>query len=228
MIVTKVFIGLNLLMFLFEISSRGGSLFSTNLNQVEVDYGLVPFLVHQGEWYRIFTSGFIHFGLLHLGLNMVVIYQASLMLEPTLGPIRYFCTYVCCLIGGSAGALILADNPRTITAGASGVAFGLVGCAVAGMMARKIPIMQTGLGGLLVINLVLTFAIPGLSIGGHLGGLAAGFICGVVLLRPRRGPAPAWDVLVPIGLGVAGFALCLWGAQRAVEQALVLVPLLTR
>ncbi len=77
-----------------------------------------------------------------------------------------------------------------MTAGASGVAFGLVGCAIAGMVIRKIPIMRTNLGGLLIINLVITFAIPGISIGGHIGGLIAGFLCGLVLLRPRRGLAP--------------------------------------
>jgi membrane associated rhomboid family serine protease len=147
---------------------------------------------------------------------MLVIYQVSLMLEPALGPVRYTLTYISCLIGGSAGALLLTDNPRAITAGASGVAFGLVGCAVAGMVIRKIPIMRTNLGGLLIINLVLTFAIPGISIGGHIGGLVAGFLCGLVLMRPRR-PSLA-DMVVLFLLGVAGIALVL-GRQPVAQQA---------
>jgi membrane associated rhomboid family serine protease len=173
-LMTKVFIGISVAVFLLSLTG-GNGLLSSGVNDVQRDYGLNPILIDAGgEWWRIFTSGFVHFGLLHLAMNMLVIYQVSLMLEPALGPVRYTLTYLSCLVGGSAGALILTDNPRAITAGASGVAFGLVGCAVAGMIIRKIPIMRTNLGGLLIINLVLTFAIPGISIGGHLGGLLGG------------------------------------------------------
>jgi membrane associated rhomboid family serine protease len=194
----------------------GGGLFSNRVTPVQRDYGLAAFPVDQGEWWRIFTSGFVHANLLHVGFNMLIIYQVSLMLEPVLGPVRYVLTYICCLIGGSAGALLLTNNPVAITIGASGVAFGLVGCAIAGMIQRKMPVLRSNLGGLLIINLVITFAIPGISIGGHLGGLVAGFLCGLILLKPRRGPAPLWDMAVPFLLGLAGFAVSLWAASAAV------------
>ena len=216
-LMTKVFIGVSVAVFLLSLVGGGGlgELTSSRINDVQRDFGLNPILIDAGgEWWRIFTSGFVHFGLLHLAMNMLVIYQVSLMLEPALGPVRYTLTYLSCLVGGSAGALILTDNPRAITAGASGVAFGLVGCAVAGMIIRKIPIMRTNLGGLLLINLVLTFAIPGISIGGHIGGLVAGFLCGLVLMRPHRGPPPVWDMLVPFLLGLAGVALSFWAAAQ--------------
>jgi membrane associated rhomboid family serine protease len=213
MLMTKVFIGLSVAMFLFELTSGAGGILSTSTNRVERDYGLVSAFVANGEWWRIFTSGFVHFGLLHLALNMLVIYQVSLMLEPPLGALRYTLIYLCCLVAGSAGALLLTDNPFAVTAGASGAAFGLVGCAIAGMVLRKMPVLRSNLGGLLIINLVITFAIPGISIGGHIGGLVAGFLCGLVLLKPRRGPAPAWDILVPVVLGGAGFVLALWAAS---------------
>ncbi len=215
LLATKVLMALNVAMFLYELAGDPGGLLSTSINRVERDYGLVPAFVANGEWYRIFTSGFVHFGLLHIGFNLLVIYQVSLMLEPPLGSIRYSLTYLACLAGGSAGALLLTNNPFGVTAGASGAAFGLVGCAVAGMMLRKMPVMRSNLGGLLIINLVITFAIPGISIGGHLGGLLVGFLCGLVLLRPRRGPAPAWDVLVPIALGAVSVAVALWAATPA-------------
>jgi membrane associated rhomboid family serine protease len=80
------------------------------------------------------------------------------------------------------------------------------------MVLRKMPVVRSNLGGLLIINLVITFAIPGISIGGHIGGLIAGFICGLVLLRRRRGRAPAWDVVVPLGLGAVGFVVALMAA----------------
>ena len=88
------------------------------------------------------------------------------------------------------------------------------------MVIRKIPIMRTNLGGLLIINLVLTFAIPGISIGGHIGGLVAGFLCGLVLMRPHRGPAPLWDMVVPFLLGVAGIVRLVLGRQPVAQQAL--------
>jgi membrane associated rhomboid family serine protease len=214
-LMTKIFIGISVAVFLYDMVS-GGGLFSNRVTPVQRDYGLAAFPVDQGEWWRIFTSGFVHANLLHVGFNMLIIYQVSLMLEPVLGPVRYVLTYICCLIGGSAGALLLTNNPVAITIGASGVAFGLVGCAIAGMIQRKMPVLRSNLGGLLIINLVITFAIPGISIGGHLGGLVAGFLCGLILLKPRRGPAPLWDMAVPFLLGLAGFAVSLWAASAAV------------
>ena len=102
---TKVFIGISVGVFLYGVL-RGDGLFSSSLGVVQRNYGLNPILVDaNGEWWRIFTSGFVHFGLLHLALNMLVIYQVSLMLEPALGPVRYTLTYLSCLVGGSAGAL---------------------------------------------------------------------------------------------------------------------------
>jgi membrane associated rhomboid family serine protease len=214
MLMTKVLIALNVAMFVFELTSAGGALFSTATNQAQRDYGLIPAFVDNGEWWRIITSGFVHFGIIHIALNILVIYQISLMLEPALGPVRYTLTYLSCLIGGSAGALLLTDNPFGITAGASGAAFGLVGCAVAGMLMHRMPVIRSNIGGLLIINLVLTFSIPGISIGGHLGGLVVGFLCGLVLLRPRHGRRrpPTWELLVPIGLGAVSFAIAMWAA----------------
>jgi membrane associated rhomboid family serine protease len=75
--------------------------------------------------------------------------------------------------------------------------------AAIGMQRRGMNVFQTGIGALLVINLVLTFTIPGISIGGHVGGAVAGALCGVVMLAPSWKPAPTWATyLAPLAVGV--------------------------
>ena len=141
--------------------------------------------VAAGEWWRLVTSGFLHLGLIHLGFNMVLLYQLGSMLEPTLGRVRFAALYATALLTGSFGALLLQPDART--AGASGAVFGLMGAAFIGMRRQGVDPMQSGIGGLLVINLLLTFAIPGISIGGHLGGLAGGAAAAAVLFATEGG-----------------------------------------
>ncbi|MBW3580855.1 MAG: rhomboid family intramembrane serine protease [Actinobacteria bacterium] len=143
--------------------------------------------VADGQWWRLITSGFLHFGLIHLGFNMVLLYQLGSMLEPELGRVRFAALYTTALLAGSFGALLL--QPEARTAGASGAVFGLMGAAFIGMRRRGIDPMQSGIGGLLVINLLLTFAIPGISVGGHLGGLAGGAVAAAVLFATEGGDA---------------------------------------
>ncbi len=140
----------------------------------------VPTLgVAHGQWWRIVTSGFLHEDLLHIGMNMLVLYWLGRLLEPAIGSVRFAAVYFTSLLAGSLGALLL--TPHTLTVGASGAIFGLAGCAVVEMRSRQIPIMQSGLGGLILINLLFTFNVSGISIGGHVGGLIGGAIAGLVL-----------------------------------------------
>ena len=110
---------------------------------------------------------------------MFVLFQLGTLLEPALGRLRFAALYVTALLGGAVGALLL--DPNALTAGASGAVYGLMGAAVLGLRRRGVDPFRTGLGGLLVINLLLTFIIPGISVGGHLGGLAAGAVAGWTL-----------------------------------------------
>lgn len=143
--------------------------------------------VAAGEWWRLVTSGFLHYGLIHVGFNMVILYQLGLMLEPALGRARFAALYTVALLGGAFGALLL--TPEANTAGASGAVYGLMGAALIGMRRRGADLMQSGIGGLLLINLLLTFVIPGISIGGHLGGLAGGAAAGGVLFATEGSDA---------------------------------------
>jgi membrane associated rhomboid family serine protease len=130
-----------------------------------------------GEWWRIVTGGFIHEGLLHIGFNMFLLWLLGQTLEPTLGRVRFAVLYATSLLAGSLGVLLL--DPNAHTGGASGAVFGLMGAGYLLQRRRGIEVVQGGsLGALIVINLLFSL-LPGVSIGGHLGGLVGG---GVVLL----------------------------------------------
>ena len=159
------------------------------------------FLTQPDGWYRLVTSGFLHFGILHIAFNMYFLYVLGPMLEPALGRVRFLLLYVASLLGGSLGVLLL--DSGGITAGASGAVFGLLAGATVGLWRRGINPFSTGIGTTLILNLFITFAIPGISIGGHLGGAAAGAVCALVMLAPPHRSFPLWATYVtPIVVGV--------------------------
>jgi membrane associated rhomboid family serine protease len=153
--------------------------------------------VAEGEVYRIVTGGFLHAGLLHLGMNMLLLYLLGAQLEPLLGRLRFFTLYLACLIAGSFGVLLV--QPTSVTVGASGAIFGLMGAALAAQRLAPHRVALANIGALIVVNLLLTFAVPNISAGAHIGGLVAGLIVGALVI---------WlDTKVPSAL--LGSALCL-------------------
>jgi membrane associated rhomboid family serine protease len=199
-IVTNAIIAINLgLVVVTSISGGGGGLLFGGTTQVHFDYGLYGPYVADGEWYRLVTAGFLHYGLLHAGLNCWFIWVVGGQLERALGRWRYASVYFASLLAGSAGALLV--TPRALTAGASGAAFGLMGCMLVGYRQRGIPVLRSNLGMVLILNLALTFGISGISIGGHVGGLAGGALCGAVLLHPGKHPK-WWDAAAPVAVAV--------------------------
>ena len=143
-----------------------------------------------GEWYRLITSGFLHYGIIHLAFNMYILFVLGNMLEPQLGRIKFSSIYFASLLGGSAGAVLI--EPNALTAGASGAVFGLLAAAAVGMWHQGINPFSTGIGRLLLINLAFTFLWPNISIGGHLGGATAGAVCAFVVMAPSYKGIPRW------------------------------------
>ncbi len=121
-----------------------------------------------GEWYRLFTGAFLHAGIIHIGMNMLVLWLVGNQLERVLGHWRYLSLYMAALLAGSFAVMLY--DPGILTVGASGAIFGLFGAMLAYQRDRGINLMQSGLGGLILINLLITFALPGISKAGHLGG----------------------------------------------------------
>lgn len=205
-VVTLALIALNVAIFVPTLA--GGALLGGGDGELIERLAVNGPDVAAGEWWRLVTSGFLHFGLIHIGFNMMILYQLGTMLEPALGRVRYALVYAAALLGGSFGALLL--DPEAFTAGASGAVFGLMGAAFVGMRRRGVDPMQSGIGGLLVINLLLTFLIPGISIGGHLGGLLAGGAAGAAAFASDDG-SPARAAVGALGAAVIA-ALALVGS----------------
>jgi membrane associated rhomboid family serine protease len=158
-----------------------------------------------GQWYRLVSSGFLHYGIFHLAFNMYALYMLGQTLEPMLGRLRFAMVYFACLLGGSAGALLL--QPHGLHGGASGAVFGLFGLIMVGYIQRGINPLTTSLGGVLIINVLLSFR-PGISFGGHVGGAVAGAICGLVMMAPaQRRVAEKWTYITPILVGLASIAV---------------------
>lgn len=198
--VTNALIAINVAVYVYGLS--GG-------DRLLDDGGLYGYAVANGEWYRIITSGFLHASLIHVGFNCFVLYQLGMLMEPVLGKLRFGLVYGFSLLSGALGVLLL--DPDALTVGASGAVFGIMGAAVAAMRSRGINPFQTGLGGTIVLNLLITFAVPNISIGGHIGGLIGGFLATWLLLDV--GPKAVQDdrvldaIVVVAGLAVAGACL---------------------
>jgi membrane associated rhomboid family serine protease len=212
-VVTKALVALNVAVFLLTSLSPGGSLTGDGASRLTARLALFGPFVHNGELYRLLTSGFIHYGAVHILFNMVILYRFGEMLEPALGTVRMACLYVAALLCGSFGALLL--TPHALTGGASGAVFGLLGATAVGLHQRGVNVWQSGVGGLIVVNLVLTVVIPGISIGGHLGGLIGGAAVGWFMLRVPTTRRSAVDgAAVAAAVSALAVAASLWAAGR--------------
>jgi membrane associated rhomboid family serine protease len=163
--------------------------------------------VGDGQWWRLLTSGFLHVQLFHIGMNMLALFWLGRMIEPAMGHARFLAIYLASLLTGSLGVLLMQPDANTL--GASGAVYGLLGAAIVMARNRQVDLMQSGLLPIMAINLGITFLIPGISIGAHLGGLAGGLLVTFVieeLAKRRRSstvPAVAFCVLVG-AVAVAG------------------------
>jgi len=212
--VTYALMAINIAAFVVDLALAGRITTGTD---VEPGRGvLFAYGVYAGEWWRLVTSGFLHYGFFHLGLNMFVLYRIGPQIEQLLGQVQYLALYFAAMFAGALGALLL--SPNSATAGASGAIFGLLGAAAAYQISNKVNIWQSGLGMLIAINLGITFLVPGISIGGHVGGMIGGGAVGWAMFElERRRHSP----LLGIGIAVTLMVVCL---ATAVIAAPALVP----
>ena len=140
--------------------------------------------VAHDEWWRMITAAFLHYGPLHLGLNMYSLFYAGTILEQVIGRWRFALLYLVTGVCGSAGALLW--TPNGLTVGASGAIFGVLGALF--VLERRGHIASGGqIAMLIVLNLLFTFVLSSyISVGGHVGGLIGGIVLMYAFLELRR------------------------------------------
>jgi len=206
-LVTKALLAINIGVYVITaaqgggLNNPGGSLFLRWLL-----YGPA---VANGDWWRLFTSAFLHANVIHIAFNMYFLWFVGSAVEQALGRGRFISLYVVSALAGSAGALVWTPNAPTV--GASGALFGLLGAALILERQRNYVLGGSAMG-LIVINLILSFAISGISIGGHVGGLIGGILCALIFSQFGRGHAAysrvgMWSVAGVLGVGLISVAV---------------------
>lgn len=227
--VTYALIAINVLLFIGELVSGGNSsrtIIDLGTLGINIDRGQ-PVGVATGDWWRLVTGGFLHDpgNPLHIGFNMYILYWLGRMLEPALGHVRFGALYFASLLAGSFGAILL--QPTQLSIGASGAVFGLMGAAFVMQRSRGINPMQSGIGVLIVLNLVLGFVISNVSIGAHIGGLIGGTLAGWgidQISARRRGLAAPMAVCVAVAaISVVGAFVVSDAKQDALGLAAALL-----
>lgn len=209
LIATKTIIAINVLAFLY-IAAEDGRI--DGMGKTSANLAVYGPAVHNGEWWRLFTSSVVHYGFIHLGFNMLVLWLVGRVLEPGAGAFRFSMLYVVSVLGGAAGALVM--SPHVHTGGASGGVFGVAAAATLVMQRQGVSFWQTGFGPLLVFNLAYSFIDTNVSLGGHIGGLIAGALAAEAMMQARRAGHPAVGLAGAafVGLGAAMLAIAVSGA----------------
>jgi membrane associated rhomboid family serine protease len=205
--VTYLLIALNVAMLPLtnQVGGGGFGLGGGALKPLGNDLALYGPAVASGQDYRLLSAAFVHYGLLHLALNMYALYLIGGAFERYVGSMRFLAIYLVSALAGSFGALLV--TPHSHTVGASGAIFGLMGALFVLERQRGMALLGGSIGGLIVINLLITFGIPGISIGGHVGGLIGGGLVAFALSGYGRGHLAYGRLGVLSTLGVVAVAV---------------------
>ncbi|KOX35393.1 protease [Saccharothrix sp. NRRL B-16348] len=196
MVVTPVLIAVNVLFFAIT-AAQAGSVAGNQRSALFLELVMyTPAVAWDGEWWRLVTSGFLHFGPLHLALNMIALYVLGRDLEPVFGKLRFSAVYGVSLLGGGL-AVYLFGGIDTVVAGASGAVYGLMGAMLVAVLRLKLnPGPALGVIGL---NVVLSFTLPGISLLGHIGGLVIGAALTAGLVYAPAAKRNNWQLAAVIG-----------------------------
>ncbi len=158
-----------------------------------LDYGAAytPYIVQNGEVYRLFTSMFLHFGIEHLVNNMLVLFVLGSRLEQVIGKLRFLFIYLAGGIAGNIFSLILElrNQDFSVSAGASGAVFAVMGAMIYVVIRNKGWLGDLSMRQILVMaafSLYFGFTSSGVDNAAHIGGMIAGFVLAVLIWHPRK------------------------------------------
>lgn len=186
--VTRAIVAANLAVFAVMVLSGVGLMSPTVDDLVDWGGNYGPRTL-AGQWWRLFTCTFVHAGAIHLAFNMWALWNVGRLVERMVGNFAFLVLY---LVSGLTGSLAsVAWNPWVISVGASGAVFGVIGALLGFILAHRHAVpasvfqeIRNSILGLLGVNLVLGMSIPGIDMAAHVGGLGAGFVCGLIISPP--------------------------------------------
>jgi membrane associated rhomboid family serine protease len=220
-VVVPVLVAINVLVYLFTVF-QSGSIWD-NDHSLLSQWGVLwaPAVLGGGEWWRLVTSGFLHNGLLHVAANMFSLWMMGRALEPVMGRGRFLALYFGSMLGASAANLLIGGLAGVPVAGASGAIFGLLGCYAVIVLKQRLNPMVLVVN--LLLNVYITFQVPGISILAHVGGFVLGVLIAVALLYAPERNQVRWQatgiailvvaMLVALGVQSAGTASVDCGAS---------------
>lgn len=216
--VTVLLVCLNLAVFGAMLKSGGGFWHSPNDVQLAWGAGFGP-ATKDGEWWRLATAMFLHFGVVHLLMNMAALWEAGRLVERLYGSPRFLVIYVLSGLTGNVVSLI-AQGDQAVAGGASGAVFGVYGALLVCLWREREQVNRTEFrwlfGGAALFagaTIALGFFIKGIDNAAHIGGLLTGAVIGMALALPLAAGSPLnrrgkWAALV--AYAVAAGVLVRW------------------
>ncbi|MBO0839402.1 MAG: rhomboid family intramembrane serine protease [Sciscionella sp.] len=205
-VIVPIMIALNVLVFGYTAYQSRSILDNYDKSALFDNWVLLPAWVSHGQWWRVLTSGFLHIGPLHIGMNMIALWLIGKDLELLLGKIRFTVVYVLSLFGGGVAVFLFGD-PTSPVAGASGAVFGLMGGVAVACLRLKLNPTQALV--LIAVNLIISVSIPGISLLGHVGGLVVGALATAGMVYPPPTRRIAWQFGTAVVLAAALLGLFL-------------------
>jgi membrane associated rhomboid family serine protease len=182
-VVVPALIAINVAVFVLTVA-QARDLYENDGSALFAQWALMPGLVADGQWWRVLTAGFLHYGPLHLLFNMMALWVIGRDIEMVLGRTRFLAVYLVSLLGGSA-AVLLFYGANAQVAGASGAVFGLMGGLA--VVLRRLQVPATQVLVLIGVNVVISVVLPGISLIGHVGGLLVGAaVTAALVYAPAR------------------------------------------
>lgn len=195
--VTYVLLAANILVFVVMLGYGAGIWHTSNNVQLAWGANFGP-ATKDGEWWRLGSALFLHFGLLHLAMNMLSLWDGGRLVERMYGPGRFALIYFCSGLSGNLLSLI-AQGDRAVSGGASGAIFGVYGALMVFLLRERRRLNSAefkwlfwGAVGFSVVTIGLGLQITGIDNAAHIGGLLAGILSGAALSRPFGARASFW------------------------------------